>query len=149
MNTWEHGLPQNRPRLYIAAIRAGCVDVNRRFTWPKRIVKCHMLKDMLCRKQKGDNVTIVEMTKTMRSNHDFAKVEAKKKGFDFKSKNKVCEICFGVCVLQYVFFVFLQEQEQGVRLGCGRRQEFSPIGCRSFAMRHLRTRSVRRLHVAE
>ena len=94
MNTWEHGLPQNRPRLYIAAIRADCVDVNRRFTWPKRMQTCHNLKDMLCRKQKGDNVIIVEMTKTMRSNHDFAKVEAKKKGFDFKHQSKVYEFGF-------------------------------------------------------
>ena len=51
MNSHEHGVPQNRPRVYICGIRKDCHSVARPFRGPKRLPKNTNLKAILDKKQ--------------------------------------------------------------------------------------------------
>ena len=47
MNTREHGVPQCRNRIYVAAIRNDCFNKDRPFAWPKRLEPAQNLSDFL------------------------------------------------------------------------------------------------------
>ena len=54
VNTWDHAIPQNRPRVYVAGIRLDCVQRDKPFTWPKKIDRQQVvpLTQVLTRKKK-------------------------------------------------------------------------------------------------
>ena len=55
LNTYDHGLPQHRERLYIVAVRKDAI-VKRgdaRFTWPEPLQQCLSLKTLLARFDDG------------------------------------------------------------------------------------------------
>ncbi len=47
MNTRDHGVPQCRNRIYVAAIRNDCFNKDRPFAWPKRLEPAENLQDFL------------------------------------------------------------------------------------------------------
>lgn len=47
VNTREHNLPHNRPRIYIVGLRRDVYDDGRPFKWPKRMPKSNNLLDVL------------------------------------------------------------------------------------------------------
>ena len=47
VNTREHNLPHNRPRIYIVGLRRDVYDDGRPFKWPKRLPKSNNLLDVL------------------------------------------------------------------------------------------------------
>ena len=88
MNPREHGLPQNRDRLYIVAIRNDGVD-GKEFSWPKRQpIKDNIMK-FLDRQENGACVNAENECKTVRRNIQKFKKAAKIKGLNLNSKRNV------------------------------------------------------------
>ena len=88
MNPREHGLPQNRDRLYIVAIRNDGVD-GKEFLWPKRQPIKDNIMNFLDREQTGSRVNEDEECKTVRRNIQKFKKAAKIKGLNLNSKRNV------------------------------------------------------------
>ena len=88
MNPREHGLPQNRDRLYIVAIRNDGVD-GKEFLWPKRQPIKDNIMNFLDREQTGSRVNEDEECKTVRRNIQKFKEAAKIKGLNLNSKRNV------------------------------------------------------------
>ena len=95
MNTREHGVPQSRRRLYIAAIRADCINPDREFVWPKRLPPAANISKFLGSKAQHYNIDVSKTTDVFKRNMDWATKYAKKHGVSLTSKQNTAIVLVG------------------------------------------------------
>ena len=92
MNTCQQGLPQSRPRLYIAALLKDAKV--RPFKWPKPC-SAPTLLSVLDRKRKHDTLDITNESSTVQENMQWAQLHAKEKKINLSSKKSVVVVDAG------------------------------------------------------